>query len=178
MSALLKRIWTEASKGEQGRKLHFFKQEHWLFCGLALGTCLYMGLFWTALHDVSVSRRGALKYSFISISSIVFEMHSALILTLGRDKFLTVCWKQKCFCGNIFYFERIFEKCVWIQTGLCVNREGRPATQGLGLRWDVGDWNAYLLPDSKMKASLEIKCSSCTLWSPWHSACLRVYFSN
>lgn len=28
--------------------------------------------------------------------------------------------------------------------GLCVNSEGKPAAQALGLQWDVGDWNAHL----------------------------------
>lgn len=47
--------------------------------------------------------------------------------------------------------------------GLHVNREGRPAAQALGLKWYVGDRNARFLLDSKMKASPEIKYSSCSL---------------
>lgn len=87
-----------------------------------------------------MSKRGALKYSFIFVSSTVFEMHSALILTDFRQRqVLDSLLKTKSFCGNIFYFERIFEKCVCIQTGLCVNREVRPSAQALGLKWDVGD---------------------------------------
>lgn len=72
------------------------------------------------------------------MSCIVFEMHSALLLTDFRQRqVLDSLLKTKSSCGNIFYFVIIFEKCVWIHTGLCVNREGRPATQAVELKWDV-----------------------------------------